>query len=188
MVGDQSGWYLPRGAVVSQSSFGSLVVEIARAPEVSGKGRPMPSHILGSLPGSYGSSPSTPVLGFREMGAVWGSTIPLGHMVTCSQVPWRMGKGSHDPSKTGAVRLPCSETRHRMRANRHLASVGVVRSLNTMNFCTCGTLVTWFQLGEFRLWAMGLTSESGRWPDPLPMVKLGFGGGSKTNRNRDPRQ
>jgi hypothetical protein len=62
-----------------------------------------------------------------------------------------------------------------MRAIRHLASAGLVRILFTISHSTHSTLVTWFQLGELRLWAMGLTSESGRWPDPFPILMLGFG-------------
>ena len=66
-----------------------------------------------------------------------------------------------------------------MRAIRHLASASLVSILVTMKYRTHSTLVTWFQLGELRLWAMGLTSESGRWPDPFPILTLGFGGGCR---------
>lgn len=38
------------------------------------------------------------------------------------------------------------------------------------------TLVVWFQLGELRLCAMGLTSESGRVPAPRPILALGLVG------------
>jgi hypothetical protein len=63
-----------------------------------------------------------------------------------------------------------------MRVIRHLASASLVSMAVTITYPSHVTLVTWFQLGELRLWAMGLTSESGRWPDPLPMLLLGFGG------------
>jgi hypothetical protein len=81
--------------------------------------------------------------------------------------------GTRDPSRTDAVRLCYSERRHRRQVIHHLASVIIVRMLYHATSTSQSTLVTWFQLGELRRWAMGLTSESGRWPDPLPMLEVG---------------
>lgn len=94
-----------------------------------------------------------------------GGSSLLGRRAHGFRCPLERELENLDPSRRDAGMLCFVVVRRRMQANHRSASVSKsqpdVSSAHFEDRLHC-TLVVWFQLGELRRCAIGLTSESGR--------------------------